>query len=389
MQITSASDLFRRRFGRDPIAESTAPGRLELLGNHTDYNDGLVLALAINRHISIAAAPRQDPTVELVSSAFPEMARFSLDALRPQPESPWTSYVQGVLEQLLERHISLGGFQAAIHGTLPIGAGLSSSAALEVSTALVLRKLFPYRLTPAPSSPDTGDGTERLELARLCQAAENRFVGVQCGLLDQISSLFGRAGHAIRIDCRSLAIDHLPLADGLDAVVCPSGVKHALVAGEYNERRRQCEAAARILGVPALRDATPESVAAARPRLAPRELACAMHIVGENRRVELGSSFLQSGNVDRFGQLMFDSHESSRLHFQNSCPELDLLVALARPLPGCLGARLSGGGFGGATLNLVQRAHTPAFCHTIAREYERQSGHRLEPIVCQVVDGAR
>ena len=390
--------LYRRHFGHTPTHLVVAPGRLELLGNHTDYNEGLVMALAIDRFIHLAASPRTDGKVELVSSAFAEKETFSSLEPKRNPAAPWADYVKGVLAQLRHRRVHFPGFNAAVHGTLPPGAGMSSSAALEVATALMARQLAPYALTPTgttspPRKRDDGSvppptSHERLEIARLCQEAENRFVGVNCGMLDPISSLFGKAFHAIEIDCQSLAVEHVPMIGEIAIVVCNSGVKHALVGGEYNELREHCEAAARALGVKSLRAVDLAFLKANSKRLTERQRDCAYHIVGENQRVIFGARALRDGDFPQFGQYMFQSHESSRDFFRNSCPELDLLVDLARSQPSCLGARLTGGGFGGATINLVMRPQVQDFCRAVAGSYEQQTRQPMEPSVCQVVDGA-
>jgi galactokinase len=396
--MLEAARAFQHHFGSAPIRLARAPGRVELLGNHTDYNQGLVMALAVDKYVTLAGAPREDASVEVVSTAYPQPARFALDRLERDPAAPWADYVKGVLAGLRERGAGLRGFNAAIHSTIPPGAGLSSSAALLVATALLVRKLQPYtldaqgRVTPLPQWP--GDelpalnGAEKLALARLCQAAENRFVGVHCGLLDHLSSLFGRAGHVILLDFRDTRVDWTPFAPELAVVVCHSGVRHALVAGEYNDRRATCEAAARALGVASLREIAPESLEADRARLTPHQYECARHVVGENDRVRRGATLLRAGDYAGFGQLLWQSHASSRENFHNSCPELDTLVELAREHPACLGARLTGGGFGGATVNLVRRAAVEDFRARLAAGYAARTGRPLESWVCEVVDGA-
>jgi galactokinase len=390
--------LFRRHFGHTPPHLVTAPGRLELLGNHTDYNQGLVLALAVDRFVHLAAAPRTDGRIELVSSAFPEAEKFSSIELPKNPAAPWANYVKGVLQQLRRHGVHFPGFNAAVHSTIPLGAGLSSSAALEVATALIVRQLAPYTLTTHATTvppPRRSDGSvapptksDRIEIARLCQAAENQFVGVNCGILDPLTSLFGRAFHAIEIDCQSLAVEPVPMIGEVAIVVCDTGVKHALVGGEYNALREHCEAAARALGVKSLRAVDPPFLRGNRERLTPRQYDCAWHIVGENQRVIFGTRALREGDFPQFGQYLWQSHESSRDSFHNSCPELDLLVDLARDQPASLGARLTGGGFGGSTINLVMRPQVQEFCAAMAAGYQQRSGHQTAPMVCRVVDGA-
>jgi galactokinase len=390
--------LFKKQFGTAPIRMVQAPGRLELLGNHTDYNEGLVMSVAVDKYVFIASSPRVDGRAELVSSAFPDPEKFFVSDLVKNPAAPWANYVKGVLDQLRKRGVHFGGFNAAIHGTVPIGAGMSSSAALEVATALTLRELFPFTITSSgttvpPQRDSRGDlrplrPEEKLELAKLCQAAENHFVGVNCGLLDQISSLYGKAFHAIEIDCRHLGVELIPMIGDIAVVVCNSGVKHSLVGGEYNELRGHCEAAAQHLGARSLRSISVEQLARGRDLLSEREYQCAYHIVGENQRVVFGERALREGDFVQFGQYMFQSHESSRDSFKNSTPELDLLVELARQHPATYGARLTGGGFGGATINIVRRDQADAFNEFMSREYERRAGIELKPMLCQVVDGA-
>lgn len=392
-----AQTLFKKHFGSPAIHSVRAPGRLELLGNHTDYNDGLVLSLAVDKYVHIASAPRKDGKIELVSSAFPQPEVFWVDQIKKNSSAPWADYIKGVLEQLRKRGVHFSGFSAAIDGTIPMGAGMSSSAALEVATALTVRQLYPYSLT------ETGVGTppvrdargelpaigraEKLEFAKICRAAENDFVGVRCGLLDQISSLYGKVAHVMEIDFRALTVQLEPLS-GEAIIVCNSGVKHSLVEGAYNDLRSQCEGAAHALGFNSLRSADPKMVEANKAKLTPRQYECARHVVGEIHRVIAASRALRDDDHRQFGQYMFQSHESSRDFLKNSTPELDVLVELARSHKACLGARLTGGGFGGATINLVAHHQAEEFMATIARQYGERTGHKIQPILCQIVDGA-
>src|SRR5271156_2544738 len=318
-----------------------APGRAELLGNHTDYNEGYVLALAVDRGTTITGSARSDRQIHIHSRELGKTEVVALDRLAAERVSPWSRYTLGVVDQFRRNDLPVEGFEAEISGNLPLGAGLSSSASLENATVLFLASLFGAKLDP-------------MQMARISQKAEHDFVGVRCGLLDQIASLLSTAEHATVIDCRTLEVSHVPLDGKVSVIIANSNEKHALVGGEYNERRSDCEAAAHALGVAYLRDATTEMLKAHKSELADRIYHRALHITGENERVLEGSAALRKGDVARFGELMFASHESSRVNFENSCPELDQLVETARKTPGVYGARLSGGGFGGATINLVE-----------------------------------
>ena len=389
--------LFKKHFGYTPVHVVKAPGRLEVLGNHTDYNDGLVMSLAVDKYIFMASAPRTDGRIELVSSVFPQPEKFWITEFKPNSEARWADYVKGVLAQLRKHGVNFSGFNAAIHGTIPMSAGMGSSAALEVATVLTVRRLHPFSLTETgatlpPKRNDKGElplllPAERMHFARLCRAAENEFVGVQCGILDQVSSLFGKAWNILNIDCRFLTVEHVPVI-GEAIIVCDTGVKHALVGGEYNELRQNCDSAARKLGAKNLRSVELKHLQACKAQLTPREYECAYHVVGEIARVVAAERALREDDHRQFGQFMFQSHESSRDFLKNSCAELDLLVELARKHPGCLGARLTGGGFGGATINVVAYHQAERFMESVAQVYENHTGHEIKPVVCQVVDGA-
>jgi galactokinase len=399
LQTQAVQELFRKSYGYTPTHVVRAPGRLEVLGNHTDYNEGLVMSVAIDRWIEIASSRRTDGRIELTTSAFDQKETFSLSSIEKNPDAPWADYVKGVLLQLRRKGIHFSGFNAAIHSTIPLGAGMSSSAAFEVATVLTIRQMYPFSINEMGQAdvpprrddhgrlPPLGAG-ERLPIARLCQAAENQFVGVHCGLLDQISSLYGKAHHVMGIDCRFQTVDHAPLI-GETIVVCDTGVKHALVSGAYNELRRNCESAARALGVKSLRSVDMAYLKANRSRLEQREYECAYHVVGEIQRVVGAERALREEDHRQFGQYLFQSHESSRDWLRNSCPELDLLVDLAAKHRACLGSRLTGGGFGGATLSLVAYHEVQNFMADIASAYEQQTGRPIRPVVCQIVDGAR
>lgn len=395
--MQDAASLFKKHFNHTPTHLVQAPGRLEVLGNHTDYNNGLVMSVAVDKYIHIATAPRNDGKVELVSTAFPNAEVFSISEIKPNPAASWANYVKGVLVQLKRRGVNFTGFNAAIHSTLPMGAGMSSSAALEVATAMTVRRLSPFSLTDtglgaAPKVDVKGvlpnvNTAERMNFAKLCRAAENEFVGVPCGILDQTSSLFGKPAHVMEIDCATLTVGHAPLS-GIAMVVCNSMVKHELVGGEYKELRDNCEASARKLGVKFLRTAEMKQLLAAKAQLSQREFECAHHVISEIARVVAGERALRANDMAQFGQYMFQSHESSRDFLKNSTKELDILVELARQHPACLGARLTGGGFGGATINMITHHEAESFIAHMTAGYEKQTGVKMKPLVCLVVDGA-
>ena len=398
--MREAREFFQKSFGTPPAVVVKAPGRLELLGNHTDYNRGLVMSLAVDKYIYMATTSRNDGIIELVSTSFPgAREKFFVDKIEKNPRTPWANYTKGVLLELRKRGVHFTGFNGAIHGTIPFGAGLSSSAALEMASALAVRQMFPYTLTQTGVTEPPKRGVngllppitshEKIQIAKVGQAAESAFVGANVGLLDQISSLFGKEGQVIQIDFLHLTVEHSPITPGVAIVVCDSAVKHDLSeAGGYNEVRAQCESAARKLGVEALRAVTAKQLQASKSKLTEREFQCAYHIVGEIQRVVFGERALREGDIEQFGQYLFQSHESSRDFFKNSIAELDTLVDIARKIPGCYGARLTGGGFGGATINLVKEDAADAFIKAIAEEYYKRAKIRTEPWRARIVNGA-
>jgi len=349
-----------------------APGRVELLGNHTDYNGGVVLSAAIQMGVSAAGRRRDDGKIVLASEGINGVVAINRKA-GLKPRGSWEDYPLGVAEMLARAGATPGGFEADFSASLPVGAGLSSSAAIEVATAVLLTKLYPFEISP-------------LELAKVCRRAENEFVGVSCGLLDQVSSIFGKKDHVIYLDCRAEMVDLIPFPHNLGLLIVHSGVKHALTGGEYNERRNQCFEAAKIMGVPALRDVSSAELAAA--KLPPLVKKRAAHIVGENERVFQALDFLRDGNGDGFGRLMTESHSSSMENFENSTPELDALVGIAVRQKGCHGARLTGGGFGGAIVALVELSQIDRLADAIVSEYHKSTGHSGKAFRCLASDGA-
>ncbi|MBN1661125.1 MAG: galactokinase [Anaerolineae bacterium] len=357
---------FHQTFGTPPRGLYRAPGRVNLIGEHTDYNQGFVLPMAIDRAVWLAAAPRADRQVRLVALSLDPgtQVTFSLDELAPDAGAPWSNYVRGVLA-VLERHgLRLAGLDIAYGGDVPIGAGLSSSAAVEVAVATAANHLF-------------GLGLDHLALARICQQAEHLFAGTQCGLMDQLISIAGQEGHALLIDCRSFEWQPVPLPARQSVVVCDTGKRRGLADSAYNERRAQCEEAARKLGVPALRDLDVEAFKARAGELPPLLHQRARHIVHENDRTVRAAATLRAGDLVTFGQLMNQSHTSLRDLYQVSSDELDIMAALAQAQPGCWGARMTGAGFGGCVVALVDDEAVAPFAERVAALYQRQT--RIAP----------
>lgn len=373
--------LYRDHYGREPDCVAYAPGRVEVLGNHTDYNEGLVLSAAIDRGTFFAIAKADGTECRLTAGDIMREVRFDVASPMPSPEDSWANYCKGVLAGLLPRGAFPHGFDALFFGDIPQGAGLSSSAALEVATGLAIAHLF-------------GIEVSKLDMAKIGQRAEHEFAGVKCGLLDQVSSLFGADGMLVKTDFRSLEVANVPLDGTCALLVCKSTARHALVDGAYNERRADCEAAAGFFKsklshpVAALRDVSMEEWKAYKDELAPRIAARSAHPIGEDERVIEGSRLLANGDVAGFGALMFASHESSRVLFENSCAELDTLVLIAKSTPGVLGARLSGGGFGGSAVMLVRRDSLERAAEKIAADYLAEYGEHCETLAITPSAGA-
>jgi galactokinase len=347
-----------------------APGRAEWLGNHTDYNDGLVLGIGLEVGATVTAQTTNDRQLVLRAEDLGEECVCDLDALRPVKAGSWANYVFGVAAGFVTRGAKAHGSELEIRSTVPMGAGLSSSAALECATARALQQAW-------------GTDFDDMELARIGQEAEHKFAGVRCGLLDQVTSLFARRNHAVFLDCRSLEVQSVPVPPEARFVIVQSGVKHALSDGAYNERRAECEEAARVLGVGKLREATMRLIDEAERsgRLQGTPLRRSRHVVGENARVATAVEALRVGDLVRVGQLMNESHESSRTLFENSCGELDFLATEARNIPGCFGARLTGGGFGGAVLALVKHGTEDDFLEAISERTDRAWGRVPQTLV--------
>jgi galactokinase len=362
-----------------------APGRVNLIGEHTDYNEGLVLPAAIDLEIRLAVLPTDDRRVEITLLSTAERRGFDLDAL-PPPSGSWIDYVAGVAWSLADAGIAMRGYRGVLASSLPVSAGLSSSAALELAATWAL--LDP----PDPAS----HGADRMRLAQLAQRAENDYVGVRCGLMDQFASSLGRAGAAMLLDCRSLGYRPVPLPLQRHAlVVCDSGSPRRLGTSEYNDRRAQCERAVAVIArrdpsVRALRDVDLEGIRRARAggEIDPQTARRCEHVIRENARVEAAVAAFDRGDLETVGRLFAESHASLRDLFEVSSPELDALVEVAISVPGVVAARMTGAGFGGCTVNLVERGAVPALRRAVERDYAARTGLRPRVFVVEPADGA-
>jgi len=373
IDLSQLRSKFRAKYGAEPRI-FRAPGRLNIIGEHTDYNDGFVLPCAIDFATYVAGRGRPDRSIRVASLNFEKELEFDLDVINGPPAKNWTKFVQGIAMILERTGFRLRGADLLIESDVPIGAGLSSSAALEISTAYALATL-------------SGQVVNGMELARIGQAAENEFAGVRSGIMDQFASVFGQKDNALFLDCRSLEWSAIPVTSG-KIVICNTKTKHDLADGEYNKRRAECEAAAVFLGKDSLRDATLYELnrAAVMPETLKKR---ARHVITENTRVLATVAALRGNDLEAVGKLINESHDSLRDDFEVSCEELDLMVNLARGQSGALGARMMGGGFGGCTISLFRPGEHRDLASKIARLYERETGIVPEIYECEAANGAR
>ena len=376
---------FSAKFGAAPEAVAYAPGRIEVLGNHTDYNEGYVFSAAIDKGTFFAASPSDDDKITLVALDMGETYETTLGAVAPVKSGmTWANYPLGTFNWLLGgKPAEAGkGFKAVFGGNIPLGAGLSSSAALEMATALALQKVY-------------GTTFGKTELAKIGQKAEHSFAGCPCGLLDQASSMYGKEGALVKSDFRTNEFESVPMGDGVAFMMVKSNAKHALVDGAYASRRQACEDAAKYFAgvlkkgsVTHLRDVTMAEWVLYHGGLSETTAKRAVHPIGEDERVLQGAELLAKGDLKGFGALMYDSHESSRSWFENSCAELDAIVDAAKAIPEVYGARLSGGGFGGSCCLLVDPAAADRIAAAISKEYEAKFGDVPTCSLIRPSDGA-
>ena len=371
--------LFSELYGVRPSIYR-APGRVNLIGEHTDYNEGFVMPAALDLYTYVAASPRSDRRLKVYSENLGEKCDFDLDSIQPGKSGHWSDYVRGVAGVLESSGYQLRGADLAITSEVPLGSGLSSSAALEVSTAWALLS-------------NSQINVDRNAIPQLCQQAEHLYPETKCGIMDQFISCHGRAGHALMLDCRSLDFQLLPVPSQVRLMVCNTMVKHEHASGGYNTRRRECEEGLQALkqvlpAIRALRDVTINELEQHRERLTPVVYKRVRHVVTENDRVQEAATALSEGGLAHFGRLMADSHRSLRDDYEVSTPELDLMVELANGQNGVHGARMTGGGFGGCTINLVDSGHAEEIQQRLAQNYEARTGLRPTILICEASDGA-
>ena len=356
-----------------------SPGRVNLIGEHTDYNNGFVLPAAIDKAIVMAVSARTDAALHIVALDLDSSFRGSVDRLERSPLH-WPDYVQGVVQQIQALGYELGGFNCVFGGDIPLGAGMSSSAALECATAFALNELF-------------GLGLDPLTMVKLSQKAENVFVGLQCGIMDQFASMFGRRNHVIRLDCQSLEYAYFPFnTEGILIVLLDTGVKHSLASSEYNTRRQQCEAGVSLVqahypNVSSLRDVTLPMLESCVAPVDPLVYRRCRYVVEENARLLAGTEDLQQGDLAAFGRKMYASHEGLSHDYEVSCEELDFLVDQVKGDPGVIGARMMGGGFGGCTINLVREEAIDALVERLTPVYRQAMGKELKAYIGRIENG--
>ena len=381
-RFATARESFESRFSCPPQFMVAAPGRVNVIGEHIDYNDGFVMPMAIERYVTIAARVREDEldlTANFFSADLNEAATIERDEVMNPRSGEWVRYLQGVLAEFLQLHDHVPGFDAVIQSDVPLGGGLSSSAALEVAMATLLEAITGHQLDPA-------------QKALLCQRAEHRFAGVPCGIMDQFSSVMGNEGELILLDCRSQSVQSVPFPKAEVAMlITNSNVKHELVGGQYAERREQCDSALQKLHRSSWRDVTLDDVEASRGEMSQPEYLRAQHVVSEIERTTTAAQAFRDRDWDHVGELMFASHDSLRDDFQVSCAELDLLVDLARAIGiegGVIGSRMTGGGFGGCTVTLVKSEHADSVMKQLAEGYESRTGITPSCFVSRPARGA-
>lgn len=374
---------FHRHFPKEKeVIVVRAPGRVNLIGGHTDYNEGFVLPVAIDRFVYILASLRSDREVHLYSANFKERVSFNLNRIQHDSRTSWSNYQRGIAQYLLDLGYTVRGANILILSTVPVGAGLGSSAAVEMASIWAFRLMNDLPIS-------------KREAAQLCQDVENEFVGVRCGIMDQFTSALARKGKALFLDCRSVKYEYVPLGmDDLKIVICNTNKPRDLVSSKYNERRGECEEGVRQLqrvlpNISALRDVSPDDFKKYKGRLDANIVRRCRHVIFENRRVDMSVELLRKGDMAGFGLLMEHSHISLRDNYEVSCPELDLLIGIAKGVEGVNGARMTGAGFGGCTVNFVRTEALSDFRNEVLRIYPEKTGLTPAIYICQAAGGVR
>lgn len=370
-------DQFKKIFGSEPEVEVISPGRINVIGEHTDYNEGFVLPAAIDKYGQVAVSKRNDDILSLYAVEFNEKFETRITDIKPI-EGKWTNYVLGVVDQLIKRNYRTSGFDLVVSGDVPVGAGLSSSAAIECAVCYALDQLFDLKLS-------------KFEIAKICQIAEHTYPGVQCGIMDQFASVFGKKDHALKLDCRSLQYEEVPLVlEGYHIVLLNTNVKHSLASSAYNERRQQCAAGVKMVkshvhDVLSLRDVTVSMLDqyVTDPLIYKR----CRFVIEENERVHKAVEQMKAGNIEGLGGLMFRSHEGLQKEYEVSCRELDWLVDAVKDNPIVAGGRMMGGGFGGCTINIIKEGRINELLEILSEDYEKEMGLKLTYYLAETADG--
>ncbi|MBK6374789.1 MAG: galactokinase [Saprospiraceae bacterium] len=372
--------LFQQVFNNEADLCVQSPGRINIIGEHTDYNNGFVLPAAIDKKVIVGIRKREDDLIVMYAEAFEEKKEVKIPEMKPLGD--WADYILGVVAQLIKKDYVVGGFEILLTGDIPIGAGLSSSAAVECATIFALNELFHF-------------GLEKMEMVQMAQMAEHEYAGVKCGIMDQFASMFGKKDHLIKLDCRSLEYEYIPFQNqDFVLVLFNSNVKHALVDSEYNIRRNQCNEGVEMIRkyhpqINSLRDADTEMVEKyIRPQDELIYRRC-HYVVSENIRLLQLCEALNHNNLDKCGKLMHETHLGLSEDYEVSCPELDLLVKIAMEQPGVIGARLVGGGFGGCTINLVRKENLESVIYEVENGYKLSSGKEATTYIVSVEDGTK
>ncbi len=378
---TLATDVFQDLYAYAPSHVAIAPGRVNVIGEHVDYNDGFVLPAALDFRACLAFAPREDNTVRVHATAYGETRQFSLQDLVPQAQGLWINYVAGMAWSLVEADIRLRGFDGVLAGNVPVASGLSSSAAVEIATGLCLRTVAQTDIA-------------HTDLALLAQRAENEFVGVSCGIMDQFISVLGRAGHLLLLDCRSLEYRHVTVPDTVALVIGNTRASRSLAGSAYNQRRAECDAGLALLreqnpDITSWRDVAPAQVDLCRGRMSDSVFRRSRHVVSEIARTLLAASAFARGDVEQAGQAMVESHASLRDDYEVSSPALNAMVDIMIAQPGCVGARLTGAGFGGCAVGLVHAGAEEEVRAAIMQEYPQRMSLEPEVYVSEACAGAR